>query len=407
VAALAIAIAAPPAGAVTVFPPGEYTAGVIDRSSLFSDLDQRDEFLEPEGQGETIDVGDEQRTVVKITEINTGRKRLDLTDGTKYVLEDGGQIDYLNGLLSGLLYDLKIGRILDEDGNSVQTVETPDPGEDPVTITIEKTRAGRYLSNTGSDGTWTDTVGAPGDLISDGPVDGVTYGGLLVIYEDPARNSLFVGDQDQDNAMEIGPWDWREPGDLTGDSEHPGAAVMDVPGVLTNADYFPTVSDVPGSNTDEDDSGTAEPWLVIVLVDLFDIPVHTMGTPIGPVAFPANPYGVADGTYLLERNFELGPGGSVDFDGLAFGNIIGGTAAGMFNLGNFTIYGDDGTTIWRADMRIEFEGENRGDLLDGWQIDSDDPAQFGVSIPEPATMSLLGLSLLGLAGTRLRRRKHS
>ncbi|MFW6119013.1 MAG: PEP-CTERM sorting domain-containing protein [Planctomycetota bacterium] len=393
VALLAIGLSAPPARAVTTFPAGEYTASITDRSSLFSEAGDNDAFLEPEGQGDSVDVGDEQRSIIKIDAINTGNKVLDLTDGTKFVAESGGSIAYTNGLLTGMIYDLEVSRIVNQNTGDVGGPIVPPATGTTDPYTLEKGHAGRYSSAGGPDGQWTDTVGP---AVSDLTASGVSYAGLLVIYEDPALNLSFAGD----GVGAVGPNDWKVPGENGTASPHPGAGVMGVPGVLTNADYFPTISDVAGSNTAVADSGTATPWLVAVLVDLADIPAHTEGG----VLYPANPFGVADGTYMKESNFVLGANGSVDFDGLGFANIIGGTAAHMFNLGNFSIFSDDGSVSWLADLRIEFEGENSGQLLDGWQIDSDDPAMFGV-VPEPATMSLLGLSLVGLAGIGLRRKK--
>jgi hypothetical protein len=40
-----------------------------------------------------------------------------------------------------------------------------------------------------------------------------------------------------------------------------------------------------------------------------------------------------------------------------------------------------------------------------WSVESQDPVRFGVAIPEPATLTLLGLGLAGISGLRLRRRK--
>jgi hypothetical protein len=80
--------------------------------------------------------------------------------------------------------------------------------------------------------------------------------------------------------------------------------------------------------------------------------------------------------------------------GLAFGNIIGGTSIG--------------STIWNTnafgpglDVRLEFEP----DLVptNGWQSASDDPVQWSV-LPEPTTMGLLGMGLVGI-GLRARRRR--
>ncbi|MGD2175695.1 MAG: PEP-CTERM sorting domain-containing protein [Candidatus Brocadiaceae bacterium] len=396
--ALAVGLAAPPARAVTIFPPGEFTASVTDRSNLFSNQDN-DEYLEPEGSGSEINVGDEQRSIIKVDAINTGDKKVDGSTGTKFVQEDGGSIAYDNGLLTGMLYDLEISRIIDQTTGLPAGPIIPPASGTTVPYTLEKDTAGRYLSAAGggTDGQWTDTIGP---AVSD-TVNGVDYGGILVIYEDPAFNLSFAGDSD---GVTVGAGDWREPGDVSGVSPHPGAATMKVPGVLTDADYFPTISDVAGTGpgndpNNPDDSGTAEPWLVAVLVDLHDIPAHG--------AYGANPFQVGDRTFLKEYDLTVDSTGQVKFDGLAFANVIGGTAAHMFDLGNFSIFSDDGTIQWLADVRIEFEGwGNFVQLFDGWQIDSDDPTMFGV-IPEPATMSLLGLALVGLAAGGYRRKRKS
>jgi hypothetical protein len=394
VALLAAAIVAPAAWAVPL-PSDEYSASVIDRSSLFSNQDG-DPFLEPENVGDSIDEGDEQRSILKVDALNTGDKVTELTTGTRTVVEDGGSVPYTSGALTGMVYDLEIATIINQNTGAVGGPITvpPDttPGLDTTDpYTLEKTRAGRYLSAGGSDGIWTDTIGPAGDLVSDLTASGVSYGGLLVIYEDPALNLSFAGD----GVGAIGPNDWREPGDGSGPSGHPGAAAMAVPGVLTNADYFPTISDVPGSNVGVADSGTATPWLVAVLADLHDIPAHGI--------WGANPFGVSDGTYLKEFDLVVDENAGAQLDGLAFGNVIGGTAADQFALGNFDII--SGGVRWLADVRVEFEGESFGVAFNGWQIDSDDPTMFGIAIPEPTTMTLLGLALVGLPGVLHRRKK--
>jgi len=192
----------------------------------------------------------------------------------------------------------------------------------------------RYLSGGGSDGTWTDMAPSIGPATS-----AAGFGGLLVIYDDPVININFA----------LGPGAWVE-----------GAIPAPDPS-LTFSDHFPTISDVA-------------PWLVAVLAPL----------PPPIAAF----YGVVTpGTVMAENLF------GVANQGIAFANVIGGTAAGLV-IPN--VFGP------MLDIRIEFEP----DLVptDGWQTASDDPVQLGI-VPEPATLSLLGMSLLGLIGVRFRRKK--
>jgi LPXTG-motif cell wall-anchored protein len=385
-AVVALALIAGPAAAIH-FPASSndrgYAVSVIDRSSLFSDTDL-DGFLEPEAAGSSVDVGDEQRTVFSVNSIDTGDVATSAGTGLKRVNATDTGVVPNPSLLSGMMYDLAVSSVgfdidLDFDG-------AIDPGEQ---ADIYKTRAGRYLSAGGSDGTWADRAPSPSDgFTAADTVSGVDYGGILVVYEDPAKNTSFST-----------AGQWREHGDTSAPNPHPGAATMIITSpsgtVMTTADYFPSISDVVGTSASED-SGTATPWLVAVLLDMSDIPA------VG--GFPANPLGLPAGTFLVENNFSVdGTTFEVSGDGLAFANIIGGTSVGS----TLWEYDKFSRGAWRADLRIDFElGPNDGTKLtaDGWQVISDDPVQFGV-MPEPATMTLLGLSLLGLAGLGYWRKK--
>ena len=174
---------------------------------------------------------------------------------------------------------------------------------------------------------------------------GPGYGGLLVIYDSPVINANFAA----------GPGAWAEGGSATTDASIPG-------GVLDN---YPTVSDDAG-----------QPWLIAVLA------------PMEPTW--AAQLGMGATTVLYE---EFGLTGAF---GMGFANIIGGTAAGQFD-----------TDVFGAglDIRIEFEpyGATSPTDLAGWQVGGDDPIQFTI-IPEPASLTLLGLGIAGLAAWRRKRK---
>jgi hypothetical protein len=203
------------------------------------------------------------------------------------------------------------------------------------------TPGGRYADSTsggGTDGTWTDTLVGQVTATTAGG-----YGGLLVVYDDPNHDAVL-------NSAH-GPTNW---------SEGTGGATAD--GSLSASDSFTDFSDV-------------EPFLVAVLAPL-------------PAA-----YGKPAGTVLWE-SLPAAFSSSGDGTGIAFANIIGGTAASSF-LQDFFGPG--------LDIRIEFEPQSLGQAVNGWQVQSDDPIQFA-TVPEPTTLSLLGMSLFGLFGAWKKRK---
>ena len=139
-------------------------------------------------------------------------------------------------------------------------------------------------------------------------------------------------------------------------------------------------------------------WLQAVFVDFATagIPGHAVGT-------------------VFEESLDLTTGvGSAS----AFGYITGGSAAPSFVKNSYGPFMDVAISMDLRTPRMDLDpllpdgaaNPDFGKLVDVpnysgfgyWQVDSTGDAQFAV-IPEPATMGLLGMSLL--AGFGLRRRK--
>ena len=219
--------------------------------------------------------------------------------------------------------------------NSV-TGPAPSPAN---TWTLDFAPGGRYAdaaSGGGTQGTWLDTVVGDGGLLA---TTANGYGGILVIYDQFPINTDF-------SAGGLGPWAWTEGTTATGDA------------ALPTADGFPTIADVT-------------PWLIAVL------------------APEPSVYGFTAGTVMHE--YITGMTNS----GLGFANIIGGSAASLFD-----------TDVFGAglDIRLEWDPILGLGPVDGWQLSSDDPVQFSI-IPEPATMTLLGIGIAGLGLLRKRRNR--
>lgn len=153
-------------------------------------------------------------------------------------------------------------------------------------------------------------------------------------------------------------------------------------------DKYPTVNDAA------DDSSL---WLSAVLA------------PLGQVDTDGD--GVVDTWYVLHEEIRPYPLDATHTDGqsgeivaLAFMNIIGGSIADYF-VRDGIVPG----TGWDLSIDSNFllpSHPQYGDAWDNgnWAVQSDDPVRGGVFIPEPATLSLLGLGVLGLAARRKRKK---
>jgi hypothetical protein len=345
VAALVVSLIPAQASAVSLT-EGEYLAKLKDVSNLFSDKEPGDGDLEPECLGESVDPGDEQRNIFLVTSIfnEGGTSVFDLSSPTE---------------LTGMLYDLEVLAVTLVGTNL--TIDFGDPvARNPLPGDVDG-----------------DIAGLPG---------GFSFGGVLEVYEDATKDYTTdpggVGRYDaklpaappvcQDAGS--GPSFWQE---------GQGLAIRD---------QFPNVSD-------------GALWLSAALLDL------NYMVSIGQVVSPAIPF--AAGT-LLRENIDLSTGAG---SGFAYANVFGGSFAPMivrglgggladlsllFDLNTPILdFGPDGIPGTADDLlkdTLVYQG------LGQWQLDSEDPVVFA-TIPEPASMSLLGLGLIGLIGAGWKKRR--
>jgi hypothetical protein len=368
---LAVAIVAPPASALDL-DADEFLAKFKDVSTIYSDQDG-DGSLEPEALGDPINVGDEQRTLSQVTTI--------FDSGGGVVFDTSSTAE-----LTTMLYDLAAVPTLVPGGVVIDFIPA---GRNPITTDAD-------LDSTGPDGVY-GTADDPLDPTTAAPI---TFGGVLEIYQDTTK------DYSQDPGG-VGRYDAKLPSGVP------------VPLDAGNGPSFWTegaaghVAGGPGADTF---TGATDGslWLGAVLVELQYL--ANVGVIVDPATIGGVPF--TPGTVLREvLDFSAGSG-----SGFAYMNAVGGSlapsllrglagpladAAILFDLNTPIVTSDPDGSI--AAGLGQTGDETLSDTLvyqglGQWQVDSEDPVVFAI-IPEPTSMSLLGLSLVGLLGARWRKKK--
>lgn len=346
VAMLAISAFAPLARGVEVPIGTPLNGGLKDYSSVFGANGL------PLAVGAALTQGDEQRSIFTVSSLFYGEIGPSNPTGTDFIVP-GAQVSEYNGSsLTGMLYDLDFRTLLVEPSGSAPGVSGP---------TAYWTAGSRYIAGVDWVDTYTPAFPAVDTLAG--------YGAIMVIYADDTI-------------------DWN-PATSGGDSAWSAATGPALGGALPNmSDEYPTVSDVPGAVAVP--SGDASPFLILALT-----PLPSQIAVLNPGRFT----GLTAADVLVEETFYYAvPGVSAGHTtGFAFANVIGGSFASSISPNTF----GPGRDV-RFDFDVVFAKSRSDAGVYGWLSNSDDPLGIA-TIPEPATMSLLTLGLLGLVGFRKRK----
>ena len=199
-------------------------------------------------------------------------------------------------------------------------------------------------------------------------------GGVIEIWEDSSPIGTPVSNLYNPGGDGLAPQKWVEAGYIGGAENHASAP-----------DAYPTVNNMTGYT----DNSTL--WLQGVLVPIAQ---RSIGGKLTDILWIE--------TIFMGANLRFGTVSSAVID------IVGGSAAPIFVKDGVSVGSATGDVLLSANLRLpgNDQYENTSRDAGNWAVASFDPANFGI-IPEPTTVSLLVIGLVGLVGRVIKRRRAS